>query len=1184
LKVEIKTDKEKITYSDTEIKVDLSSIYLFGSPASNLKAKVTYRFNSVSKTFKKYSNYTFSNDLKNFSSSFKNLINSELDNNGKKKAILRIPNLKDIPSALSLELKAEVLEKGGRPNKDSKQISYDPYKSYVGIERPERSYIKTGDTEMINTILLSSNGSPVVGQQMTVKIYYNNRYWWWDYNRRRNKLNFRNDYETDLVVEEKFISGKEPYKIKFNPKESGKYLIEVIQSMDKLHSASYFINSSYWGNSTKDINDAGLLALTTNQKTYKPGETAVVKFPTSPESRVIVSIDKGAKNLDFYGVESAGNETTLKIPITANMLPNIYCSISVIQPNSQRKNDRPIRSYGTISLNVEDKNSHSEIELDVPEVIKPNEKFKVKLQTKDKKQTQFTLAVVDEGLLSITDFSTPDPWKFFYNKLRLGVSFFDNYDYVINSNKGDVLNTFSVGGGMDMMSARKKMLSNVKANRFIPVSMFKGPMKTDKNGYAEVELNMSEYIGAVRIMAISADKEKFGSDEVSVPVRSELMVLPSIPRSLSPHDEFDLPVTIFSMEESIKNVKVTLKLEGPLTSEILTKEVIFNGKETKNIQFRLTAKDQIGKAKIKITATAGKFKTESNTEIAVKPLSPRVFRSFTEKCSKGSEVKFELPKDVLQGTENVSITVSKAKIPNVYRRINFLIGYPYGCLEQTTSKGFAQLSVKDLLKEHSRFNETIDDNINSTINRLRGFQFDNGSLSYWMNERDSYSAWSDIFAGHFLWEAKRKGYFVPVDLWKNWKRNMHSQALKARVEKISNWVGWNSDLNSDNDKRSKYRSLRTQLYRLYVLAMIEEPEIGQMNIIKEMNLSYMDDTERWILAACYHYAGLTDIAQNIVSTTGILVKEYSEMSGTFGSELRDKGIILNCLTLMDKEGQATDLYNSIVDRLNSDEWMSTQTSAFAMLSVGKYMEKYKSYFSSEGKYSIAIKDIKFSSDKMSITKEIKNFSDNIIVSMGADSDLESVYVTMNWDGIPQNPTEVREGKGLIIERTWYDDNGNQIKNTTSKSKLLNKLFNGSNKLVKPLKQGQVFKMRIKVKKRTQAELKNMALMQIIPSGWEIENKRLDNANAYSSANSVRNYGYNSSYNYNRKQSIKYVDIRDDRAMWFFDLDKNVKEIEFEIDLRCVSTGKFYMSPTIAESMYSREYYIIEPGFEVEVEK
>ncbi|MCP4420138.1 MAG: hypothetical protein GY805_26335, partial [Chloroflexi bacterium] len=261
-------------------------------------------------------------------------------------------------------------------------------------------------------------------------------------------------------------------------------------------------------------------------------------FPVPDKGAVLVTVEKGRDvlNSNWHKLPADNNEMKLKIPVTEEMLPTAYVSVSVIQPHSETKNDRPIRTYGVIPLNVADPATEQEVFIQMSDELETGKPFEVDIQTADKKQTQFTVAVVDEGLLQLTRFKTPAPWKYFYSKQRLGVLTYDLYGHIIGANHGDIFRTFSIGGGMDDKLLRESEDEEKTAKRFKAVSMFEGPLQTDSNGHAKVNFNMPDYIGAVRVMVVAANNARYGHTEKTVPVTSDLMLMPTLPRVLGPED------------------------------------------------------------------------------------------------------------------------------------------------------------------------------------------------------------------------------------------------------------------------------------------------------------------------------------------------------------------------------------------------------------------------------------------------------------------------------------------------------------------------------------------------------------------------------------------------------------------------------------------------------------------------
>ncbi len=259
----------------------------------------------------------------------------------------------------------------------------------------------------------------------------------------------------------------------------------------------------------------------------------VISLPSASEGSLLVTVEKGNNILSAEWHPLEKGETNITIPITKEMLPTAYVTVSFIQPYRQQSNDRPIRMYGIVALKVEDPATRQELEIIASERFRPNQDFTVTLQTGDKKPTRFTLAVVDQGLLALTAFKTPDPWSEFYRKQRLAVSTYDLFNDVIGAHKGDVFRNFSIGGSEGILMVDEDSDSG-RIKRFVPVVFATEPAMTDKKGRARISFKMPNYMGAVRIMAVTAQGCRYSHAEKSVPVSSDLVILPTLPRILGP--------------------------------------------------------------------------------------------------------------------------------------------------------------------------------------------------------------------------------------------------------------------------------------------------------------------------------------------------------------------------------------------------------------------------------------------------------------------------------------------------------------------------------------------------------------------------------------------------------------------------------------------------------------------------
>ncbi|OFX88054.1 MAG: hypothetical protein A2W99_11120 [Bacteroidetes bacterium GWF2_33_16] len=1135
LKVKVEPENIVISWSDNVLKLDVISSYLFGNPASNLPVEVDAEITEVNKRFPKYEKFVFNNPCLDFSTIQKDLFKGSLDENGVKHIEWELPSFHGVPSALNIKVTAKVLEKGGRPNINWANIPVEPYEHYVGLQPLKYYYVATGTDTEIPVIFVNNSGEPVAGKSLKYRIYLNSEYWWYQYDNDRN-LRFKTDRNTSLIKEGTIVTTKTHYKLQFLPIEKGNYFVEVTDENGTGHSSGIFISAYPYGGVASGDKNAGTLALSADKEKYYVGDIADIQFPTPKEGTILVTIEKENEIIEqkwYY--PDGNNEKTIRIPITKEMVPNAYVSISLLQPHAQTVNDRPIRMFGILPLLVEDRETKHEIEIITSEQFRPKEPFEITIQTKDQKQTQFTIAVVDEGLLDITQFKTPDPWKHFFRKTRLKVLTYDIFSHVISALKGDVFKTFSIGGDMDYRESQQQPEKGKK--RFKPVCMFKGPIKTDANGKAVVQFEMPNYVGSVRVMVIGARGNSYARAEKAVTVKSELMLLGTLPRVIGPGEKFTIPVSVFAMKDKIGKVNVSITTEGPLTVDgAKTQTLNFNKATDQDCFFNIVVKPEAGQSKVVINASSDQYNASYEVDLMVRPTSPRIYGLNESVVEPGKNISIAIPENGIKGTNNATLTISNFPSINFSHRLRWLINYPYGCIEQTTSAVLPQLYLKKFMKYPDAFSEDIDQQINNGLERLRKFQQYSGGFSYWPYGNDV-SEWGTLYAGHFMVEAKKLGYHVVGDLYDNWLNYNKQQA------------------------RRNTGDLMYRVYRVYILALSGNPVMNEMNQLKESKLKEMDNTQKWLLAATYKLAGLPEKVDEIIKDVNLETKDYAEFSGTYGSGLRDKAMILDALVVLEKYDLADQLTRDIAKHLSATSWYSTQTIGYSLLAMGKYINVLNNQSGSlKIKGSVKLPNgetVTFDSDKSFSLELNEGFGKSLQVILESESSVKKAYTTLTWNGVPLESNLQDKSENLSVKVNWYDDKGNPLN-------------------INEIKQGTTFWGHFSV--RNESSLKQVdeiALVQILPSGWEIENTRL-------LEESTPNWATGLKLNHE-----DYLDIRDDRIMWFFDLhqyDPLNNEIDFMVKLNAVTVGEFELPGTLVEAMYNGSFKATKAGVKVRVVK
>ena len=214
-----------------------------------------------------------------------------------------------------------------------------------------------------------------------------------------------------------------------------------------------------------------MLTFSTDKTSYENGETATIILPIAAGGKALVAIENGSQVLHREWIESASKgDTKYQFKITEEMAPNVYVHITFLQAHAQTINDLPIRMYGVIPVFVNNKQTKLLPELIIPSIVRPEQSFSIKVKEKNGKAMTYTLAIVDDGLLDLTNFKTPDPWSEFYAREALGIRTWDMYDDVIGAYSGNYGMLFTIGGDAALKPA------NAKANRFKPVVRFLGPL------------------------------------------------------------------------------------------------------------------------------------------------------------------------------------------------------------------------------------------------------------------------------------------------------------------------------------------------------------------------------------------------------------------------------------------------------------------------------------------------------------------------------------------------------------------------------------------------------------------------------------------------------------------------------------------------------------------------------------
>ncbi|MFN3757157.1 MAG: alpha-2-macroglobulin family protein, partial [Flavobacterium sp.] len=651
-----------------------------------------------------------------------------------------------------------------------------------------------------------------------------------------------------------------------------------------------------------------------------------------------------------------------------------------------------------------------------------------------------------------------------------------------------------------------------------------GPFTLEKGQSRNHSIQIPNYVGSVRTMVVAGEVKNsaYGSVEKTTPVRKPLMVLASLPRKLSPSEKVTLPVTVFAMESQVKNVTVQLKIPtGMKVVGATSQNLTFERPDEKMAYFELEVGDKTGPTKVQLVATSGNERATYEVEIDIVNPNPVTHELQELVLEPGKTMNLTIQPFGVVGSNKARLEVSSMPAIDFNKRLAYLIQYPHGCLEQTTSAVFPQLFLNDIADVSDARKSEIQKNIKAGIQKLGGYQIANGGFSYWQGQNYT-DDWSTSYVGHFLMEAERKGYMLPP-------------GTKSR------WVAYQQKAAKDWRMRKDSRNDFAQAYRLYTLAVAGSADMASMNRLRETpNIS---NESKLRLAAAYALVGQKQAAQTLLATSAIDSGSQHRYD-YYGSPERNQAMALETLLLTDDKARAFTLAQRLATSLSSDQWMSTQTTAYALLAMSKFAMK-NGGTGIELNYEL--------SNKKNILKTSKTMADRELT-------VGDQKATMSFTNLKDNTIYIRVMSSGILPV-------GQEKTAQSKlsATVTYQTRNGQAVVMQKIPQGTEFFAEITLKNTTNERIENIALSHIIPSGFEIVNTRFTDFGSSAIA------------------KVDHTDIRDDRSLMYFGM-KAGETKKFKILLNASYPGRYYMPGLQAEAMYDATYLVRSKGQWIEVSK
>lgn len=1159
LKVELTPAETPLRTANMPVDVSLYAQWLQGATAKNLKVDSELRLFARKSVFAGFEQFTFDDPVRTFSGSTQKVLDGKLDENGNANFKLDINLESPPPGKLTASFTTRVFEESGNFSTILRPYELLPFDHWVGLNIAKGSgYMDSIGRDEDHPVLiqtLGANGKAEANRQVEVNVYEIGWRWWWD-EEQENLAEYFNNSTHQVVHTENLTSdanGRINWKLEKNKYDWGRHIIRVCDkgagNESQAHCAGEVVYLGWSYASGNQSDSATQMMLSTDKEKYSVGDLAKVRLPKAREGRVLLSVENGSGVLQSRWLDLQPGQTEIEIPVTQAMTPNVYVNLALLLPHQDRVAEAPMRLYGVVPLLVEDPATRLQPVMEVAEKVRPETEFKIKVSEQNRRAMTYTIAMVDEGLLGLTNFHVPDAHANFYKREALGVRTWDLFDQVVGAYGASLERVLAVGGSDAALEAERKR----RERRFPPVVKFLGAFELNAGETREHTITLPPYMGSVRVMLVAGDtannKKKgeaisaYGSVEKTVTVTQPVTLFATLPRVLGPGESVNLPVNVFVSEAGISDVQISVEANDIFTVENGSASVQFKEPGDAIASLQLKVNDRIGKGWVKITARAGDEVATQEIYIDSRAANPPATVWESKLLQPGETWASPLQANGMVGTNKAALEVSSLPPLNLEERLDYLISYPHGCIEQITSAVFPQLRLGKLVDLTDAQKTEIDNNIVAGIKRLAGFQHASGGFAYWPG--DGYvNEWASSYAGHFLLEAKRSGYAVPKNLLDNWIKYQNSAARNPQIA-------------------GNYYDEVVLAYRLYTLALADKAELPAMNRLRETFKAQANEAQRdyrlparWLLAISYQYIGLKDAAQDVLGPLSNTVPTYKDAGYTYGSDMRDRGLLLATLVSVNADRDLTwQVAEQVANDLSSDQWYSTQSIAWALLAMSEFSAANTS--ANGIKFSVQQQgnnDWQTHASNKEFTKLDVNSPQ---VTVRNDQD-KPIRVLVSNRGIPANLEEAPGNNGLVTSVNFL----------TLDNKPLD---------VQSLPQGQDFVAEVTVQgefdKLLTSNIENIALTAVVPSGWQIRNERLEGAQM--------------------PKGLDYMDIRDDRVLAYFSLwrdhywnyryqNRNQTSVTLRIILNASYAGKFYLPGWHASAMYNQRIFSRSGGYWVEV--
>lgn len=1108
-----------------------SARHLFGRAADGLPVEGHVQFEPVPFRPAGWEGWRFGDAEKEFAPSWSNLGRTRLDTEGEAQWSVSLDPGWRPPAALQVAFRATVTEHGGRPVSAYSMTEVDLYPFYIGLQLDrEGGRLRVGEEQVLSVAAVTPDGSPDPTAPRLRAVLA--RAEWVSFMRREPSGHYAWISERRLdPVREQVIAlqeGRATWTV--NPPQPGSYVLTVTDPLSGASSSMALEASSpdqQWVSWAQERPDR--VELSFDREEYRPGDTARLQVKSPFPGTALITLENDAV-LETRVLDLEANTAEVVFTVQDHFVPNVFAHISVVRPIGRQSVWRTPRAAGSASMRVVPEGRRLALTLTAPDAIRPLTSLAVDIAVRDEQgqpsEADLVVFAVDEGICALTSFRLPDPLAFFLATRWPGVQGYDLFSLLMPELEERAQGEGSSAPGDEV--ALQRRLNPMSARRFKPVALWSGPLRSDAAGNARAVFDVPEFTGQLRLMAVAWTPRHAGSAAAPVQVKRPVVVQAALPRFLAPDDVCRVPVTVFNETGAAVTGRVRLTTGGPLSVKLPESTLELAAGAHGDAVFELRGGALPGLALCSVEVEAGDEHYLEQFEIAVRPASVLETEIRHGMVPAGEEARLTAPGDWIPATVHREVYAAGRPELRLLGALDYLLRYPYGCLEQTVSASFPLLYLPDLanaVQPQSMGNEEAEALALAGVYRVLGMQQPDGGFSPWPGSGSAYP-WGSLYAVHFLTEAQRSGLPVPAE------------QLKAALDWVRGRLDRTVAASGDREDPAWMRDMEGRAYACHILALAGRPEAGWTERLREQ-AGLLGPGARAHVGSALLLTGrpreagalFTGLAGGLPDTDG----ERRSTGGTLAGPVRDAALLLAAWSALEPaHPEAMALAARLESASRNGRWATTHDTAWAVMALGKHLralpERPRAFTA-----SLRLPDrapIPF--DEGTPLRRGPEADEAGALWIGNDGPGD-VYYSVRYEGLPTVPRLEERDQGLRVRRTMLDVEG--------KGWPANR----------PVHRGDLIVVRIDLEVPGNRAVDNLVVTDLLPAGMEIENPDLaTSATLPWLADAETPW-------------CLHRELRDDRLLLFTGPVRG--KVSYYYAARAVTEGSFIHPPIAAEAMY-----------------